>query len=82
LGCRSLEIGKRLYNKSDLSPLDIGPSCPAAPQLTDDDRELLLSKLPVQAKLHALRNCQDRDTAAKTFVPWTEVLSLAPRPGC
>jgi hypothetical protein len=41
--------------------------------LTVEDREYLLMKLPPQAKLHALRSCHDRDTAAQDFMPWTQV---------
>ena len=65
-------MGKRLYSKSDLTPL----ACTRGVELqalTEEDREYLLMKLPPQAKLHALRSCQDRDTSAQDFMPWTQV---------
>uniref|UniRef100_A0A7R9V2C3 EML-like first beta-propeller domain-containing protein n=1 Tax=Chlamydomonas euryale TaxID=1486919 RepID=A0A7R9V2C3_9CHLO len=68
---KSLTDGQRYFAKSDMSALAEG--MPVEP-LTSADRMLVLSKLTVYQRIYALRNCLDRDTHAKDFVPWTAMV--------
>ncbi|KAJ9507961.1 hypothetical protein QJQ45_021288 [Haematococcus lacustris] len=66
---RSLVDGKRYFNRSDLAPIMAGKG---VEKLQETDRVLVLSRLSAHQRVHALRNCLDRDTRAPDFQPWTQ----------
>lgn len=69
----SLQKGRRLFDSRTLGPLPPGTDPMSLPKLTDDEREAVLLKLPPPQRIHALRNCLDRDIDAPDFTPWTQV---------
>lgn len=58
--CRSLEMGKRLVSKGDLSPVR-AHSVAGLPPLSDAERHWVLGKLGPHQRIFALRDCLDRD---------------------
>ena len=67
---RSLTDGRRYFNRADLTPL---PDSVMPEKLQEPDRVMLLSRLTPYQRIHALRNCLDRDQKAVDFQPWTQV---------
>lgn len=71
----SLDSGLQMIGK-DFKPLRSYDKGGLA-RLGDEDRETMLGKLPVRARLQALCNCADQDVQAPGFQPWTQAI-LAP----
>ena len=73
---QSLNSGKLLLDPKDFSPLKNVDKRTAAP-LAEKDRMFLIMKMTAYQRIHALRNCLDRDHNAEDFMPWTQVGATA-----
>ena len=65
-----MELGKRLFNKRDLSPVRRA-NTEHLHALTVAERQWVLAKLTPYRRIYALRDCLDRDMADPQSVPWT-----------